>query len=636
MDNSHYAAIIPQLPTDWYDSSGFSPRFYRSDPIFLPHLVLFYFNRLCVRRQISRKKGENPHLRDLYTHLKGHRLVSVLAPLFKMLEALFDLFVPLVVADIVNTGIRNQDTAYILNRCGLLVALALIGLTCSVVAQYFAARASVCCASSLRRALFAHIQALGFSEVDTIGGSTLITRMSSDINQVQNGLNMFLRLFLRSPFIVFGAAIMAFSLDRTVATVFLLAIPVLFVIVFGLMAITTPLYRKVQTRLDSVLGATRENLSGVRVVRAFARETEEQQRFTNFHTALTRLQLFVGRISALMNPLTYVVVNLAFIAILTLGARQVQGGWLLDGDVIALVNYMSQVLIELVKLANTVILISRALASMNRVSSVLHTPLSMTFPSATAPAQNSAAVVFDDVCLTYHGAGDESLSHISFTAQSGQTIGVIGSTGSGKSSLVHLIPRFYDATSGTVSVLGRPAAQWEKGELRKKVAVVLQKAQLFSGTIRSNLLWGDETATDAQLWNALEAAQGAAFVREKPLGLDEPVEQGGRNFSGGQRQRLTIARALVGKPDILILDDSASALDFATDAALRKSLRELSWHPTVFLVSQRTASLRKADKILVLDDGQLVGQGTHTELLDSCPVYREIYESQFEKGGDAQ
>ena len=574
-------------------------------------------------------------MRDLYTHLKGHRLVSLLAPLFKMLEALFDLFVPLVVADIINVGIRNHDTGYILSRCGLLIVLALVGLGCSVVAQYFAARASVCCASSLRRALFAHIQSLGFSEVDTIGGSTLITRMTSDVNQVQNGLNMFLRLFLRSPFIVFGAAILALSLNRTVATVFLLSIPVLFLIVFGLMAITAPLYRKVQTRLDSVLGATRENLSGVRVVRAFAREDYETQRFAGFHDALTRLQLFVGRISALMNPLTYVVVNLAFIAILTLGAQQVQDGLLLDGDVVALVNYMSQVLIELVKLANTVILTSRALASLNRVSTVLHTPVSMAFPAETAPAETGEAVVFDHVSLHYHGAGDESLTDISFTARPGQTIGVIGGTGSGKTSLVHLIPRFYDATSGAVTILGRPAGQWTKEEIREKVGVVLQKAQLFSGTIRSNLLWGNEHASDQDLWDALEAAQAAEFVRGKPLGLDEIVEQGGRNFSGGQRQRLTIARALVRKPDILILDDSASALDFATDAALRKSLRALPWHPTVFLVSQRTASLRQADQILVLDDGHLVGMGTHETLLDTCPIYREIFESQFEKGGAA-
>lgn len=575
-------------------------------------------------------------MHDLLRHLKGYRLVSVLAPLFKMLEALFDLFVPLVVADLIDTGIRNQDTGYILSRCGILVALALVGLGCSVVAQYFAAKASVSCASSLRRALFAHIQSLGFSEVDTIGGSTLITRMTSDINQVQNGINMFLRLFLRSPFIVFGAAIMAFSLNRAVATVFLLAIPVLFVIVFGLMAITAPLYRRVQTGLDRVLGATRENLSGVRVVRAFAREQEETARFEGFHHALTKMQLFVGRISALMNPLTYVVVNLAIIAILTLGARQVEGGMLLSGDVVALVNYMSQILVELVKLANTVILISRALASLSRVTTVLHTPVSMAYPAETGPETADAAVAFDQVGLTYAGAGDESLSGITFAARPGETVGVIGGTGSGKTSLVHLIPRFYDATAGRVTLLGRPIGQWSREDLHRAVAIVLQKAQLFSGTIRSNLLWGNADADDATLWAALEAAQAAEFVRQKPLGLDEPVEQGGRNFSGGQRQRLTIARALVGQPQVLILDDSASALDFATDAALRKSLRALPWKPTVFIVSQRTSSLRHADQILVLDDGRLVGRGTHRGLLETCPVYREIYESQFEKGGAVQ
>ena len=574
-------------------------------------------------------------MHDLLRHLKGYRLVSVLAPLFKMLEALFDLFVPLVVADLIDTGIRNQDTGYILSRCGILVALALVGLGCSVVAQYFAAKASVSCASSLRRALFAHIQSLGFSEVDAIGGSTLITRMTSDINQVQNGINMFLRLFLRSPFIVFGAAIMAFSLNRTVATVFLLAIPVLFVIVFGLMAITAPLYRRVQAGLDRVLGATRENLSGVRVVRAFAREREETARFEGFHQALTRMQLFVGRISALMNPLTYVVVNLAIIAILTLGARQVEGGMLLSGDVVALVNYMSQILVELVKLANTVILISRALASLSRVTTVLHTPVSMAYPAETGPETTDAAVAFDQVGLTYAGAGGESLRDITFTVRRGETFGIIGGTGSGKTSVVNLIPRFYDATAGHVRLFGRDAADYPKDQIRREVAVVMQRPQLFSGTIRSNLLWGNAGADDAALWQALETAQAAEFVRKKPLGLDEPVEQGGRNLSGGQRQRLTIARALVGRPRVLILDDGASALDFATDAALRRALRALRGELTVVIVSQRTSSLQHADQILVLEDGQQAGLGTHEELLASCPVYREIYESQFRKGEES-
>ena len=571
----------------------------------------------------------------LLENLKDYKKESILAPLFKMLEALFDLFVPLVVADIINTGIRNQDTGYILRQCGLLVLLALIGLACSITAQYFAARAAVHCAAGLRHMLFAHIQSLGFSEMDTIGTSTLITRMTSDINQVQNGVNMFLRLFLRSPFIVFGAAVMAFALDFDTALIFVCTIPVLALIIFGIMRITAPLYKKIQGRLDKVMGITRENLSGVRVVRAFDREASETARFRDANETLTQEQLFVGRISALMNPLTYVVVNLATIAILQVGARQVQNGVLLDGDVIALINYMSQILIELVKMANTVVLLSRTLASMGRVAAVLDAKPSMTFPETTAAqaADKAEAVRFDHVSLTYAGAGDESLTDISFTALRGQTIGVIGGTGSGKSSLVSLIPRFYDATSGAVTLLGRPAADWSRTDLRSRVGMVMQKAQLFSGTIRSNLLWGNENATDADLWAALETAQAADFVKAKPLGLDEPVEQGGRNLSGGQKQRLTIARALVSRPEILILDDSASALDFATDAALRKALGHLPGGMTVFIVSQRASSLQHADQILVLDDGHLVGCGRHADLLESCLVYREIYESQFKKGG---
>ena len=571
----------------------------------------------------------------LLQNLKGYKKESILAPLFKMLEALFDLFVPLVVADIVNVGIRSGNVPYILRRCGLLVLLALIGLACSVTAQYFAARAAVGCAAGLRHMLFAHIQTLGFSEMDTAGTSTLITRMTSDINQVQNGVNMALRLFLRSPFIVAGAAVMAFTIDLRAALVFAAAIPVLSVIIFGLMYITAPLYKKTQARLDTVLGVTRENLSGVRVVRAFDKEASETARFHDANGALTRMQLFVGRISGLMNPLTYVVVNLGIVAILQVGAAQVDGGVLLDGDVIALINYMSQILVELVKMANTIVLMSRTLASLGRIADVLDTRPAMQFPEKTAAAHNGReAVCFAHVGLTYAGAGGESLTNISFTALRGQTIGVIGGTGSGKSSLVNLIPRFYDATAGSVSVLGRPVEAWAREELRSRVGVVMQRAQLFAGTIRSNLLWGNENATEAQLWAALETAQAADFVRGKPLGLDEPVEQGGRNLSGGQKQRLTIARALVRQPDILILDDSASALDFATDAALRKALRALPGHMTVFIVSQRASSLQHADQILVLDDGRLMGCGRHAELLERCPVYREIYESQFRKGGE--
>ena len=576
-------------------------------------------------------------MKYLLEQMKHYKKESILAPLFKMLEALFDLFVPIVVADIINVGIGNQDNTYILQRCGILVLLALIGIGCSFTAQFFAARASVGCAARLRHSLFAHIQKLGYSEIDTIGTSTLITRMTSDINQVQNGINMVLRLFLRSPFIVFGAMIMAFTINVKIALVFLAAIPVLSVIIFGIMKITSPLYKKIQGRLDGVLGITRENLTGVRVIRAFGKEESEVERFENNNDQLTSMQLHVGHISALMNPLTYVVVNLAIIAILKMGATSINSGVLLSGDVVALVNYMSQILVELVKLANLIVLLSKAMASLHRVQDVLDTDPSMKFVENAVPAnENDAygneAVGFENVSLTYAGAGEESLTNISFSAKKGQTIGVIGGTGSGKSSLVNLIPRFYDATAGQVRVMGKPVKEWGREELRGSVSVVMQKAQLFAGTIRSNLLWGNQEATDEELWKALELAQAAEFVHAKPHGLDEVVEQGGRNFSGGQKQRLTIARALVKQPDILILDDSASALYFATDAALRKALATLPDHITVFIVSQRTSSLKHADQILVLDDGQIADQGTHEELLERCEVYREIYESQFKKG----
>ncbi len=578
-------------------------------------------------------------MKYLLEHLKHYKKESILAPLFKMLEALFDLFVPIVVADIINVGIGNQDNKYIMQRCGILVLLALIGIACSFTAQFFAARASVGCAAGLRHSLFAHIQKLGYSEIDTIGTSTLITRMTSDINQVQNGINMVLRLFLRSPFIVFGAMIMAFTINVKIALVFLAAIPVLSVIVFGIMKITSPLYKKIQGRLDCVLGITRENLTGVRVIRAFGKEDSEVERFENDNNQLTSMQLHVGHISALMNPLTYVVVNLATIAILKMGAVRIDSGVLMSGDVVALVNYMSQILVELVKLANLIVLLSKAMASLHRVQDVLDTEPSMKFVETENREQTDKkkdyedeAVAFENVSLTYAGAGEESLTNISFHAKKGQTIGVIGGTGSGKSSLVNLIPRFYDATSGQVRVMGIPVKEWDREELRKSVSVVMQKAQLFTGTIRSNLLWGNQGATDEELWKALELAQAAEFVHAKPQGLDEVVEQGGRNFSGGQKQRLTIARALVKQPDILILDDSASALDFATDAALRKALATLPGDITVFVVSQRTSSLKHADRILVLDDGQVADQGTHGELLKRCEVYREIYESQFKKG----
>ena len=577
-------------------------------------------------------------MKHLYPYLRRFRKESILAPLFKMLEATFDLLVPMVVADIIKVGIANGDTTYIWTRCGLLVLMALIGLLCSFTAQYFAARAAIGTSTGLRHELMAHIQSLSFSELDTLGVSTLITRMTSDVNQVQNGLNMFLRLFLRSPFIVAGAMIAAFTIDTQIALIFLAAIPVLAVIVFGIMRITSPMYKTVQARLDGVTGATRENLSGVRVVRAFGREDAEEENFVRQNGSLNAMQLKVGRIAALMNPLTYVVVNLGIIGILYFGANKIGSGALLSGDVVALVNYMSQILVELVKLANLVVLLTRAIASMGRVSQVLDTPSTMAFPEkpVSADAASDVAVAFDHVSLRYQGAGAESLSDVTFTAKKGQTIGVIGGTGSGKTTLVSLIPRFYDATKGQVTLLGQPITAYSKEELNRHVAVVMQKAQLFKGTIRSNLLWGNENATDEELWHALSIAQSEDFVRQKPGKLDDPVEQGGRNLSGGQRQRLTIARALVGHPDILILDDSASALDYATDAALRKALRTLPAGTTLFIVSQRTSSLRHADQIIVLDDGHVVGIGTHDALMQTCEVYREIHESQFRKGSDVQ
>ena len=549
-------------------------------------------------------------MNKMLTHLNGYKREAMLAPLFKMLEATFDLFVPLVMADIVNVGIAAHDFHYILVRCGILLLLAVVGLACSLTAQYFSAKAAVGYSTSLRHALFEHIQRLGFTEMDTMGTSTLITRMTSDINQVQSGLNLFLRLFLRSPFVVVGAMVMAF-----------------------------PLYKTAQARLDRVLGLTRENLTGVRVVRAFDKEQSEIDRFESANDLLTRMQLHVGHISSLMSPLTYVIINLAIVALLYVGSIEINVGGMASGDVIALVNYMNQILVELVKLANLIVQVSKALACAGRVQAVLDTEPGMEFPAALkgeAPADKAGdAVRFDHVSLTYAGAGAPSLTDISFTAKRGQTIGVIGGTGSGKSSLINLIPRFYDATEGTVEILGRPAQEYPRAALRGSVAVVMQKAQLFGGTIRSNLLWGNKNAADADLWAALETAQAADFVRAKPLGLDEPVEQGGRNLSGGQKQRLTIARALVGKPEILILDDSASALDYATDAALRKALAALPGDLTVFIVSQRAASLQHADQIIVLDDGRMVGLGRHADLLKTCPVYEEIYASQFKKG-DAQ
>ncbi|MGN0160097.1 MAG: ABC transporter ATP-binding protein [Lachnospiraceae bacterium] len=576
-------------------------------------------------------------MKYLWNHLKMYKKESVIAPLFKMLEALFDLFVPLVVANIINIGIGNADHAYIVRQCGVLVLLAIVGISCSFTAQYFAAKASVGCAAGLRQELFSHIQTLGYSEIDTMGTSTLITRMTSDVNQVQNGINMTLRLLLRSPFIVFGALIMSFTINVRASLIFLVTIPILSIIIYKVMTTTNPGYKRIQGELDKVTGATRENLTGVRVIRAFGREDNEVAGFEEANSILNASQVKIGKISALMNPLTYVVINLAIIAILKQGAQGVNDGVFLSGAVVALVNYMSQILVELVKMANTIVLISKAIASMNRIKGVLETENTMEFPQNPIDAESAIrncaeAVRFDHVSLAYRTAGDESLTDISFTAMKGQTIGVIGGTGSGKSSLVNLIPRFYDATKGEVYIYGEPIKNWGKEDIRRRVGNVMQKSQLFAGTIRSNLLWGNKDASEEQLWKALEIAQAAEVVRGKELGLEEPVEQGGRNFSGGQKQRLTIARALVSNPDILILDDSASALDFATDAALRKALATLPEDLTVFIVSQRTSSIRHADLILVLNDGELVGKGTHDELLKTCEVYREIHESQFKKG----
>lgn len=570
-------------------------------------------------------------MRHFLPYLKKYKKETIIAPLFKMLEACFDLLVPLIVADIIDNGIGNDDFSYIFWRFLLLVGMALLGLSCTIVAQYFAARAAVGTATGLRHSLLAKIQTLSFTELDTVGTSTLITRMTSDVGQVQNGFNMFLRLFLRSPFIVFGSMIMAFLIDPYIALIFLGAIIILFVIVFGMMALTKPRYKRVQDDLDAVTGEVRENLSGARVIRAFGREEGQEAEFRTANTRLYRTQMRVGRLAALLNPLTYLVVNTAIILILWLGADRVGGGHLLSGDVIALINYLSQILVELIKLADTVVLLGKASAGMSRIGQVLDMESSIRYGTEDVDKESAEALRLSGVSLRYVGAGSESLCDVSFTAMRGETVGIIGGTGSGKSSLVHLIPRFYDATAGEVFLFGKPITHLSKEALLSSVAIVDQKPRLFSGTIRDNLRWGKSDATDEELWHALEIAQAADFVRGKPLGLAEPVTAGGGNFSGGQRQRLTIARALVAGADILILDDSTSALDFATDAALRRALRTLSSDVTVFIVSQRTGSIAYADRILVLDDGALVGMGKHEELLKNCDVYREIYESQFKK-----
>lgn len=570
-------------------------------------------------------------LKKLFVYFKGYGRECVLSPLFKLLEASFELIIPLIVASIIDRGIASGDGGHVARMVLCMAALGLVGLLAAVTAQYFAAKAAISFSTRLRHALMAHIQTLSYTELDTLGTSTLITRMTSDVNQVQSGVNMCLRLLLRSPFVVFGAMVMAFTIDVRCALIFAAVIAVLCAIVFSIMLVTIPKYRAVQGQLDSVTAATRENLNGVRVLRAFCKEDAETEKFARRNQLLTRMQLAVGRISASMNPLTYVVINAAVIALIHSGAVRVQLGTLTQGEVIALYNYMSQVLVELVKMANLIILLTKAWACGDRISAVLSVQSSQQDGGRTFEDAQRGSVAFEDVSLRYSGAGADALEHVSFSARPGETIGVIGGTGSGKSSLVSLIPRFYDATGGRVRVGGVDVRELKKEVLRDAVAVVPQKAVLFKGTIRSNLLWGNENATEQDLLDALTTAQALDVVEAKPGRLDEPVEQGGRNFSGGQRQRLTIARALVKKPDILILDDSASALDYATDASLRRAIRQMDSRPTTFIVSQRASSVRFADQIIVLDDGCVAGIGTHDALLASCPVYQEIYASQYGK-----
>lgn len=584
-------------------------------------------------------------MRKLLKYFKGYKLESVMGPLFKLLEASFELFVPLVMAQIIDVGINNRDMGHILRMGGVLVLLGVVGLTCSLTAQYFSAKAAVGIGTLVRNDLFRHINTLSYREIDTIGTSTLVTRMTSDINQVQSGINLVLRLFLRSPFIVFGAMIMAFTINVRAALVFVVTIPLLSIVVFGVMLVSMPLYKKVQRQLDQVLLTTRENLLGARVVRAFNRQQDEIHKFDQENDLLVGIQVFVGKISALMNPVTYVIVNGAIIVLVWTGAWQVEGGVISQGQVVALVNYMSQILVELVKLANLIITISKALACANRINGVFAEHTSIVEKAAAGgetgkekgtlegegaePGGEAAKVEFKDMDFYYAKAKEPSLSGLSFQVKKGQTIGIIGGTGSGKSSLVNLIPRFYDATKGAVLVDGKDVKDYSLSGLREKVGVVPQKAVLFKGSLRENMRWGKTDATDQEIYKALDTAQAREFVDTKGQGLDLMIEQGGKNLSGGQRQRLTIARALVRNPEILIMDDSASALDFATDAALRKAIKENTGDMTVFLVSQRATTIKNADQILVLDDGKLVGLGTHKELLDQCEVYREICLSQL-------
>lgn len=571
-------------------------------------------------------------MKKLWKYMRDYRREGILAPLFKLLEASLELLVPLVMAQIIDTGIANGDGGFILSRCGILAALAAVGLVCSITAQYFAAKASVGFAAKLRSALFKHIQSLSYSKLDAQGTGTLIARITGDINQVQSGMNLALRLLLRSPFVVFGAMIMAFTIDVKAALVFVVTIPLLSIVVFGIMLWSIPMYKKVQARLDKVLGITRENLSGVRVIRAFCKEDEERREFGERNAALTKLQLIVGRVSAAMNPATYIMINLGIAVLIYVGALRVDSGILTQGQVVALYNYMSQILVELVKLASLIITITKALACAGRVSAALDVETDMHGADAM-PKENDTdeGVRFENVEFSYATGGEPALSGISFSVKKDETMGIIGGTGSGKSSLVSLIPRFYDATGGHVYIKGNDVKDYPLGALREMVGIVPQKAVLFKGTIRENLRWGNADATEEEMERALSDAQALEIVKAKPEGLDSPVAQNGKNLSGGQRQRLTIARALIKKPEILILDDSASALDYATDLALRRSLAALSYKPTVFIVSQRASSILHADKIAVLDEGKMVGLGTHDELMQTCPVYREIYYSQYEQ-----
>lgn len=575
-------------------------------------------------------------MKQILKYLKEYKKECICAPLFKLLEASFELIVPLVMAAIIDNGITASDKPYIWKMGGVLVLLAAVGLVSSVTAQYFAAKAAVGFSTKLRHILFEKIESLSFSKMDTVGTSTLITRMTSDINQVQSGVNLVLRLFLRSPFIVFGAMTMAFTVNVRAAMVFVVTIPLLSIVVFSVMAASLPLYKKVQSSLDTVLSHTRENLEGTRVIRAFNKQNDEIDSFNRDNEFLTNMQQVVGRISALTNPLTFIIINIATIAVIVSGGKQVYAGILTQGEVVALVNYMSQILVELIKLANLIVQVTKAVACGNRIADVLSIPskLPEKNPKLIGAKDGAPEVEFDHVCMTYEGAADETLTDISFTVQKGQTIGIIGGTGSGKSSLVNLIPRFYDATKGTIRIQGNDINDYDAVQLRDKIGVVMQKAVLFAGTIADNLRWGKNDATEEEMWKALDIAQATEVVKGKEGGLDYMIEQGGKNLSGGQKQRLTIARAVVKDPDILILDDSASALDFATDASLRAALKGMHGDKTIFIVSQRTSSIQFADNIIVLDDGQMVGFGPHEELLETCETYKEIYDSQFKKESD--